>query len=153
MQGKLIGPNYLVSQMAVLEDNMLPSWSQINRPPIIAQQHYLLYSMNHVLSDGTERTYFPRCLYAREVMDVFMRLNELVYQDIPIEVIWFEDAQLPLEVIDGVPESPQHYQVQNRFEEEYGRIYPIWGDEPFCLEDPREIHLREEYHRIEGGQM
>ena len=46
MQGTLIGPNGWVSQVAVLEDDMLPSWSQIVGPPIlVARHHYLLYDL------------------------------------------------------------------------------------------------------------
>ena len=155
MQGTLVGPNGRVSQVAVLEDNMPPIWSQIVRPPVLTAEHqYLLYDLKNERNNGSDRSYFPRCLYAREVMDVFIRMHEPVYENVPIEAVWFEDAQLPLEIIDGVPESPQHCQVRNRFVDRYGRIYPMWGYERFYLDDPYwDRNLIEEYQRIEGEQM
>ena len=85
---------------------------------------------------------------------MFTRMYEPIYGNVPIEVVWFADAQLPLEIIDGVPESPQHCQVWNRFEDGYGRIYPMWGYEHFYLDDGDWDHnLVEEYQRIEGEQM
>ena len=155
MQGTLIGPNRRVSQAAVLEDSIPPSWAHSDRPPKMRGGHqYLLYNLDQERDVNPTRTYFPRCLYAREILEVFMRLNEPVYHDIPIEAVWFEDAQLPLEVIDGVPESPQHCRVRNRFEDEYGKIYPMWGYERFYLDDPYwDYHLREAYQRNEGEPM
>ena len=107
MHGTLIGPNQRVSQVAVLEDSIPPSWYEANRTPRITAQHqYVLCSLNQERDVDPTRTYIPRCMYARELMEVFTRMNEPVYHNIPLEAIWFEDAQLPLEVIDRVPESP-----------------------------------------------
>ena len=41
-----------------------------------------------------------------------------------------------MELIDGVPESPSHGAVRNRFEDEYGNVYPMYGNERWYLEDP-----------------
>ena len=88
VQGTLIGPNRRVSQVAVLEDSIPPNWSHIDRPPRITAQHqYVLCSLNQERDVDPTRTYIPRCMYARELMEVFTRMNEPVYHNIPLEAI------------------------------------------------------------------
>ena len=61
---------------------------------------------------------------------------EPISQAIPAEAFWFKDAHLLLQIIDGVPKDTKHCNVQKRFVNKYGNIYPMWRYEWFYLEDP-----------------
>ena len=156
MLGPLVGPNHHVSQVVVIEDRVTPSWVPWRDPPrLIAERYYKLRSWNRApayISSPPE--YFPRCLYAHEVMNEFLKVYEPVSSEIPLEAFWFEDAQLSLELIDGVPESPSHGAIRNRFEDEYGNVYPMYGNERWYLEDPSWFQgLQEAVRENEVEQM
>ena len=138
MHGPLIGLDHQVSQVAVLEEMEAPSWVSWESPPKLTTVRYYRFRSRKLAPSymSSLPQYSPRCLYAHKVMNEFLKEYEPVSSEIPLEAFWFEDAQLSLELIDGVPESPSHGAVRDRFEDEYGNVYPMYGNERWYLEDP-----------------
>ena len=121
LNGPLQSQHGTVSQVAVIEDYWEDGWGDpYDTPELDVCQFNTLYGWN---KDPYEETNLPseeqevrlaRCLYPEEIVREFRWLCNPDDVCRPIEGQWFEDAKLPLHVVDGVPESKEHSERRNR---------------------------------------
>ena len=143
-----------VTQVAVIKDWWENKWGGgLENPELYSCRSSPLHLRNDNVTEGESRT--ARMLYPDEIWRTFMDLYDPEEEQGPIEGCWFKDAELPLHVIDGVPESSHHserrHQRMDKDEESYFCCLP--SDREY-LQDPNwKRGLVQEYKRIEGEQM
>ena len=100
--------------VAVIED-YLPDedWGE-TREDAPFWKHHRFYA-NWPTMDIPRGPEEPRYMvHAEEIWEVFERFYTPEYWHDPIERHWVRDAELPLSVINGVPESDQHAETRDR---------------------------------------
>ena len=139
--GPLIGSNGTVSQVAIIEDE----WdTDPSTPTLRVERCHTLYGWDLYPTPSNyfeERSHAPRTLYAREVFSEIKRRLDLNNWQEPIEGKWFQDAELPLKLIDGVPESWRHSAMRRRHSAlnqrpRSGRYHPFYVTDRDYLDDP-----------------
>ena len=105
-----------VTQVAVIEDWWEDYWGRrIDSPELCSCRNSPFLQRNEEVDKGESRN--VRMLYPVKIV---RKLEDWCHRDgdqEPIEAHWFEDAELPLELIDGVPES-FHYAERRRQRED-----------------------------------
>ena len=120
LNGPLQYQHGTVSQVAIIEDYWEDRWGDpYDTPKLDICQYNCLYGWD---KDPYERLNLPpeerearlaRCLYPEEIVRDLRRLYNPDDIRRPIEGQWFEDAELSLRIIDGVPESNGHSKRRN----------------------------------------
>ena len=119
--GPLQGRYGHISQVAVIEDVWEDGWgNELEVPEMYACRYHTLYGWDKDPSDESQddftykETHWARSLRAEEIVREFEKVDFPAYQHEPLEGKWFEDAEFPLHLIDGVPESYDHSEIRNR---------------------------------------
>ena len=129
------------SQVAIIEDCWEDNWgSRLESPELCSYRGFTLYQG-------------ARVLYPTEIVRILNDLHSRDKEDGPIEEHWFEDAELPIVIIDRVPESWHHSKRQRRREDEKEDLYVCSLPREYLLDPAWKNGLLQEYERIEGEQM
>ena len=110
-----------VSQVAVIEDYWEDCWGdELDEPELHVCRYHNLYGWDKDPYDESIRPYnddrdrWARCLRAEEIVRIIEDLDYPNDRDRPLEDKWFDDAELPLRLVDGVPESIDHSERRGR---------------------------------------
>ena len=100
-----------ISQVAVIKDSWEDCWgNELDMPKLHVCQYNDLYGWDkdpykENIYDSVEiRVRLARYLRV-EIVQILENLDHPDDQDLPLEGKWFEDAELPLHLVDGIPES------------------------------------------------
>ena len=123
-----------VGQIAVIEEEWYDDWEgDIDPPRLVVCRTYRLRGWNLPPTEAPiPREHQPRLLYPDEVI---CQMTNLCPPSVPLEAHWFEDAELPIQIIDGVPESALHSELRRRINIDHGDYHPLNCDRSY-LEDP-----------------
>ena len=116
MYGPLEDHQGKVTQVAVIEDWWEDNWRRrIESLELWLCRNSPFLQRNEEVNEGESR--YVRMLYPVEIVRILENLYHLDGDPEPIEAYWFEDAELTLEVIDGVPESFHHAERRRQRED------------------------------------
>ena len=152
-----------VAQVAVMEEHTCVSWRNAIFPP---QMNVCRYNNLHGWAlDPYERDDLPPeevklqlegCLYPCSIIKDLKDLITCYDPDehgLPIEGHWFEDAELPLRIVDGVPESA-HHSLRRNCRHTPGMFHQHKEGTRDYLNDPAwYLGLNEKYERIKAEEM
>ena len=163
LHGPLQNHNGDVSQVAVIEDHWCNTYGNpISPPKLKVLRSNYLYGWNRDPFESDNLTWaevnvrMKGCLYPVTIIKDMQEILSPYDPDehgLPIEGHWFEDAELQLRVVDGVPESHHHSRRRNRHytpgvfhrHDDQARDYqqdPAWY-----------LGLNEEYEKMDVEQM
>ena len=163
LHGPLQNRNGEVSQVAVIEDRWCDYFGEPIFPPKLdATRYNNHYGWNRDPFESQDLTpeevnvRLKRCLYPvtiiKDMQEIISRYDPDEH-GLPIEGHWFEDAELPLRVVDGVPESLHH--SRRRYRHYTPGVFHRHDDqEREYQQDPDwYLGLNEEYEKMEAEQM
>ena len=143
-----------VTQVAAIEDWWEDDWGRRIESSELWTCRSSPFLQNNKETDEEELR-SGRMLYSVEIVRILEKLYHLDGDPEPIKAHWFEDAKLPLEVIDGVPESFHHAERRHQREDEESELHLRslpWEQD--YLQDPNwKRGLLQEYERIERELM
>ena len=89
------------------------------------------------------------------MLQILQGINNPIDNHRPIEGRWYDDAQLPLQLVDGVPESEHHSEIRGRHDvPSTGDYLPYHAYERNYLFDPDWwIPMDEAYQELRAEQM
>lgn len=160
--GPLVNRRGDVTQVVVIEDCWEGVWGErLETPQLFPCRNNPFHQWDEDASENAGMPHAEResrwatMLYPVEIVRILQDLYHPDDRQEPIEGHWFEDAELPLQIIDGVPESPLHSEIRRRRENrETGRYYRCSPWERDYLQDPNwKIGLEQEYEKIEAEEM
>ena len=98
-----------------------------------------------------ERCLYP-CSITKDLEDIINQYDPDEH-GLPIEGHWFEDAELPLRIVDGVPESV-HHSLRRNCCHTPGVFYQYnEGTRDYLKDLAWYLGLNEEYERVKAEEM